>query len=74
MNSNPDPSKHKDIPVWNAENWFYGDIDIGKSIRSIRGTISEGESMQIQCAGIRHASSHVADEIFAGSKAYLASA
>jgi len=46
MNPNPDPSKHKDIPIWNAENWFYEDIEIGKRIRSIRRTISEGESMQ----------------------------
>ena len=46
MNPNPDPSKHKDIPIWNAEDWFYEDIQIGKRIRSIRRTISEGESMQ----------------------------
>jgi hypothetical protein len=39
-NPNPDPEKHKDIPIWNAENWLYEDIEIGKRIRSIRRTIS----------------------------------
>ena len=37
---NSDASKHKDIPIWNAEDWFYEDIEIGKCIRSIRRTIS----------------------------------
>ena len=45
-NPNPDPAQHKNIPVWNAENWMYEDIEIGSRIRSIRRTISEGESMQ----------------------------
>jgi hypothetical protein len=42
-NPNPDPALHQQIPVWNAENWFYEDIEIGHHIRSIRRTISEGE-------------------------------
>ena len=46
MNPNPDPTKHKDIPIWNAENWFYEDVEIRHRIRSIRRTISGGESMQ----------------------------
>ena len=45
-NPNPDPARHADIPVWNAENWMYEDIVIGHRIRSIRRTISEGECMQ----------------------------
>ena len=45
MNPNPDPAKHAAIPVWNAENWCYEDFEIGHKIRSIRRTISEGESM-----------------------------
>lgn len=37
-NPNPDPQKHLEIPVWNAENWFYEDIVIGQRQRSIRRT------------------------------------
>jgi len=63
-NPNPDPAKHKEIPVWNAENWFYEDIVIGKKLRSIRRTISEGESMQFN-ALVLDMHPYVADEIFA---------
>ena len=64
MNPNKDASKHKDIPVWNAENWFYEDIVAGKSIRSIRRTLSEGESMQFNTLML-DMHPYVADEIFA---------
>lgn len=64
MNPNPDASKHKDIPIWNAENWFYEDIVVGGRIRSIRRTISEGESMQFN-ALVMDLHPYVADEIFA---------
>src|ERR1700749_3489416 len=40
------PGDHAALPVWNAENWFYEDFAIGHKIRSLRRTISEGESMQ----------------------------
>ncbi len=40
------PADHAEIPVWNAENWFYDDFEIGHRIRSLRRTISEGESQQ----------------------------
>ena len=63
-NPNPDPAKHKEIPVWNAENWFYEDIIIGKKLRSIRRTISEGESMQFN-ALVLDMHPYVADETFA---------
>lgn len=66
-NPNPDPTLHKNIPIWNAENWFYEDIEIGKSIRSIRRTISEGESMQFN-ALVQDMHPYVADEIFAKSE------
>lgn len=36
---------HSDIPVWNAENWYFEDFEVGDKIRSIRRTISEGEAM-----------------------------
>src|SRR5947209_20544180 len=64
MNPNPDPTKHREIPVWNAEDWMYEDIEIGRRIRSIRRTISEGESMQFN-ALVLDMRPYVADEIFA---------
>jgi acyl dehydratase len=63
-NPNPDAAKHKEIPVWNAENWFYEDIVTGKRLRSIRRTISEGESMQFN-ALVLDMHPYVADDIFA---------
>ena len=55
---------HGQIPIWNAENWFYEDIQVGRKIRSIRRTISEGESMQFN-ALVLDMHPYVADEIFA---------
>jgi acyl dehydratase len=63
-NPNPDPSKHGEIPIWNAENWFYEDIVIGRRIRSISRTISEGESMQFN-ALVLDMHPYVADARFA---------
>ena len=63
-NPNSDPSLHAQIPVWNAEDWFYEDIVIGKRLRSIRRTISEGESMQFNNL-VLDMHPYVADEIFA---------
>ncbi|KFB08164.1 MaoC family dehydratase [Nitratireductor basaltis] len=40
------PQEHADIPVWNSENWYYEDWEPGHKIRSLRRTISEGESHQ----------------------------
>lgn len=34
-----------EIAIWNDENWRYEDFEIGQRARSIRRTISEGESM-----------------------------
>ncbi len=64
MNPNPDPAKHQEIPIWNAENWFYEDFEIGHKIRSIRRTISEGESMLFN-ALVLDMHPYVGDEIFA---------
>ena len=63
-NPNADVSKHKEIPIWNAEDWYYEDIQVGKRLRSIRRTISEGESMQFN-ALVMDLHPYVADEIFA---------
>jgi acyl dehydratase len=63
-NPNPDPAKHKEIPIWNAENWLYEDFEVGKIARSIRRTISEGESMQFN-ALVLDMHPYVADDVFA---------
>lgn len=64
MNPNPEPAKHAEIPVWNAEDWFFEDFEIGHRIRSIRRTISEGESM-IFNALVLDMHPYVGDAIFA---------
>jgi len=38
------PKDHADLPVWNAENWFYEDWPVGQKIRSLRRTMAEGDS------------------------------
>ncbi len=58
------PHEHARLPVWNAENWFYEDFEVGHRIRSLRRTISEGESMQFN-ALVTDMHPYVADEIFA---------
>lgn len=67
MNPNPDPARHPEIPVWNAENWFYEDFEIGHKIRSIRRTISEGECMLFNSL-VLDMHPYVGDEIFAREK------
>jgi acyl dehydratase len=63
-NPNPDASKHKEIRVWNAEDWYYEDFEVGQRARSIRRTISEGESMLFN-ALVLDMHPYVADDIFA---------
>jgi acyl dehydratase len=58
------PADHASLPVWNAENWFYEDFEIGQRIRSLRRTISEGESMQFN-ALVLDMHPYVADQMFA---------
>ena len=58
------PESHAALPVWNAENWFYEDFEVGHKIRSLRRTISEGESMQFN-ALVADLHPYVADQIFA---------
>jgi acyl dehydratase len=58
------PEDHSRLPVWNAENWFYEDFEVGHKIRSLRRTISEGESMQFN-ALVLDMHPYVADDIFA---------
>lgn len=63
-NPNPDPAAHAGIAVWNAEDWMYEEFEVGGRIRSIRRTISEGESMQFN-ALVLDMHPYVADEPFA---------
>ena len=63
-NPNPDPAKHNEIAIWNAEGWLYEDFEVGKRARSIRRTISEGESMLFN-AIVLDMHPYVADDVFA---------
>jgi acyl dehydratase len=63
-NPNPDPAKHKDIPLFHTEDWYFEDFEIGDRMRSIRRTISEGESMAFN-ALVMDMHPYVADEVFA---------
>ncbi|MCZ8516848.1 MaoC family dehydratase [Paenibacillus filicis] len=36
---------HHELPVYHTENWMYEEFEVGQKVRSIRRTISEGESM-----------------------------
>jgi acyl dehydratase len=58
------PADHAELPVWNAENWFYEDFEVGHRIRSLRRTISEGESMAFN-ALVLDMHPYVADQMFA---------
>ncbi len=61
------PVEHADIPVWNAENWFYEDFEVGHQIRSLRRTISEGESHLFNTL-VLDIHPYVQDQRFAGSE------
>src|SRR5271156_489668 len=63
-NPNPDPLTHDAIRIWNQEDWLYEDFEVGLRARSIRRTISEGESMAFN-ALVLDMHPYVADEIFA---------
>lgn len=60
---------YDDIPVWNAEDWWYEDIKPGHQIRSIRRTLSEGECMQFN-ALVLDMHPYVADELFAKEREF----
>jgi acyl dehydratase len=56
--------KTQRIPLYNTETWFYEDFAIGERLRSIRRTISEGESMAFN-ALVMDMHPYVADDVFA---------
>ena len=58
------PDDHAKIPAWNSEDWYFEDFEIGDKIRSIRRTISEGESMLFNSLVMDH-HPYVSDQEFA---------
>ncbi len=67
MKSRPEntpPELHGQIPLFQTEDWFYEDFEIGLKMRSIRRTISEGEAMLFN-ALVHDLHPYVADEVFA---------
>lgn len=58
------PADHAAVPVWNSEDWYYEDFVVGDRIRSIRRTVSEGESMAFNSLVMDH-HPYVSDERFA---------
>lgn len=61
------PEDHAKIPVWNSEDWYFEDFEIGDQIRSIRRTISEGESMLFNSLVMDH-HPYVSDQQFAAEE------
>lgn len=64
MPENTPLSQHKDIPLYNTENWMYEDFKIGQKDRSISRTISEGEAMMFNGL-VLDMHPYVGDAIFA---------
>lgn len=65
VSDNGQPTRpHQDIRQFNTETWMYEEFEVGQKMRSIRRTISEGESMQFN-ALVMDMHPYVADEIFA---------
>lgn len=58
------PDEHKEIPLWGCEDIYWEDFEIGHRVRTIRRTISEGESMQFNTL-MCDIHPYVADRIFA---------
>jgi acyl dehydratase len=58
------PADHAAIPVWNSEDWYFEDFKTGEKLRSIRRTISEGESMLFNSLVMDH-HPYVSDNEFA---------
>ncbi len=66
------PAEHAEIPVWNSENWFYEDWEVGHRIRSLRRTMSEGDSHLFNTL-VLDVHPYVQDEIFAQTEGVFGS-
>ena len=58
---------HATIPVWNSEDWYFEDFEVGDEIRWIRRTISQGESILFKSLVTDH-HPDVSDERFAAEE------
>ena len=58
------PDEHKKVPLWSCEDIYWEDFEIGHQVRTIRRTISEGESMLFNTL-MCDIHPYVADKIFA---------
>jgi len=58
------PPEHQAIPVFGCEDFYWEDFEIGHKVRTIRRTLSEGESMAFNTLVV-DIHPYVADEIFA---------
>ncbi len=67
MPENTPLEKHKDIRLFNTEDWLYEDFEVGLKARSISRTISEGEAMLFNGL-VMDMHPYVADEIFASER------
>ena len=58
------PPEHAEIPLWSSEDIYWEDFEIGHQIRTIRRTITEGESALFNHLVV-DIHPYVSDEIFA---------
>lgn len=58
------PPEHRAIPLFGCEDLYWEDFEIGHQVRTIRRTISEGESMTFNTLMV-DIHPYVADEVFA---------
>lgn len=58
------PAEHAEIPVWNAENWFYEDWPVGQKIRSLRRTLGDADCTTFNLL-VTDIHPYVQDDLFA---------
>jgi acyl dehydratase len=58
------PPEHKAIPLWSCEDFYWEDFEIGHQLRTIRRTLTEGESMAFNNLVV-DIHPYVSDEVFA---------
>jgi len=58
------PAEHKKIPLWGCEDIYWEDFEIGHSVRTIRRTLTEGESQTFNTL-MCDIHPYVSDEIYA---------
>lgn len=61
------PPEHAAIPLWSSEDLYWEDFEIGHQLRTIRRTISEGESMLFNGL-VLDMHPYAGDEVFAAEE------